>query len=104
MNKSTEIATEIVNMTNSLGWKIHSVNSNVLTITKSFTPGDMDEFVKADGEYFSILGLLPQTQPGSMWGTDGGGVGGIGAHRSGYFRMNKSGGSKRVLSALKKMV
>jgi hypothetical protein len=54
-------------------------------------------------EYFSILGLLPTTSPGSIWGTDGGGIGALSAMKSGTFVMNKSGGSKRVLKVLAKM-
>jgi hypothetical protein len=54
-------------------------------------------------EYYSILELLPTTSPGSVWGTDGGGIGAISAMNTGVFTMNKSGGSKRVLSALKKI-
>jgi hypothetical protein len=47
--------------------------------------------------------LLPSTEPGSVWGTDGGGVGAISAIQSGVFQMSKSGGSKRVLSAISKL-
>ena len=35
--------------------------------------------------------------------TDGGGVGAISAIQSGVFQMSKSGGSKRVLSAISKL-
>ena len=54
-------------------------------------------------EYGSILGLLPSTSAGSCWGHDGGGIGALSAMNSGTFKMNKSGGSKRVLSALDKL-
>jgi len=42
------------------------------------------------------------TEPGSVWGTDGGGVGAISALKSGTFEMKKSGGSKRVLKAIER--
>jgi hypothetical protein len=54
-------------------------------------------------EYYSILGLLPSTSAGSVWGTDGGGIGALSAMSSRVFKMNKSGGSVRVLNALKKI-
>jgi len=76
---------------------------SILHIEKNFEPGNMDEFVKADGEWYSILGLVPTTSAGSTWGTDGSGVGAVSAHKEGLFMMNKSGCSKRVLNALKKM-
>ena len=44
------------------------IRGTILTINKKFTAGDMDEFVTADMEYYSILGKLPTTSPGSIWG------------------------------------
>jgi hypothetical protein len=80
------------------------VRGSVLTVHKSFTPGSRDGFVECDMMYGSVLELLPRTEPGSDWGTDGGGIGGMVALQSGQFKMNRSGGSKRVLKALAKMV
>jgi hypothetical protein len=99
----TEIAKDIKATAEKYGWTLNPRGS-ILTITKSITPNDNDSFAKADGEYYTILGKLPTTSAGSMWGTDGGGVGALSAMKSGTFVMNKSGGSKRVLNALKKMV
>jgi hypothetical protein len=81
-----------------LGWN-YTVRGSILTITKAIS-GD-DEFVTADMEYGSILDALPSTTAGSVWGTDGGGIGALSAIDSGLFKMNKSGGSKRVLNALR---
>ena len=97
--KPKEIAAQIKAVAAELGWTL-SVEGCVLTIRKLFTPGSNDEFVQADGEYYSILGLVPQTSAGSMWGTDGGGIGAISAIRSGVMTMHKSGCSKQVLKAL----
>jgi len=80
------------------------VRGGILTVHKSFTPGSNDGFVECDMMYYSVLGLLPRTEPGSDWGTDGGGIGGMVALNSGRFKMNRSGGSKRVLNALAKLV
>lgn len=97
-----EIATQIVDTANELGWQIQ-VRGSILTIYKDGIVS-RDDFVRADMEYFTILGKLPTTSPGSIWGTDGGGVGAITAMSTRVFTMNKSGGSKRVLNALRKMV
>ncbi len=98
----TEQAREIVAMCRRLGWQ-YSTNGSVLTIQKRFTPGDNEGLVQCDMEYGSILGLLHRTSSGSDWGTDCGGIGAMSALNSGYFRMQRSGGSKRVLAALAKM-
>lgn len=98
---SKEIAAKIKQTAEQLGWKL-TVRGSILTITKQIR--GTDEFCMADCEYYSILGLLPSTSPGSIWGTDGGGVGAISAMNTGRFVMNKSGGSKRVLSALAKLI
>ena len=112
MNKSTETAKSILDTATKLGWAVavrnpfngKGVRNTILTIYKGFTAGDMDEFVTADMEYYSILRKLPSTSPGSVWGTDGGGIGAIDAYNSGVFTMNKSGGNKLVLKALKKIL
>ena len=102
MSSAKEAALSIKAMCDKLGWN-YQVRGSVLTITKKFTAGSNCEFVEADMEYYSILGLLPSSSPGSIWGTDGGGVGALSAINSGLFQMNKSGGNKRVLTALEKL-
>lgn len=99
---ANEIALEIKNMADKLGWR-YSVSDGILTIVKDITPNDNAAFVRADGEYYSILGLLPRSSPGSMWGTDGGGAGAEVAMKTGKFIMNKSGGNKNVLRELGKL-
>lgn len=103
MSKAKETAQNILNVARDLGWNVEVRRGNtILTITKNISGND--EFVTADLEYYSILGELPSTSPGSIWGTDGGGIGALSAMNSGVFTMNKSGGSKRVLQSLSKMV
>ncbi len=80
------------------GWKISS-RENVVTITKHFTPNSRDEFVKLDGEYYGILSLV-KARGGSIWGTDGSGVGGYSAMLHGVFTMNISGVSPAFIAAL----
>ena len=102
MSKAADIATDIVKAAQEDNWTLE-VRGSILTISKQITPNNNDAFCDADMGYYSVLGLLPTSGPGSMWGTDGGSVGGLTAMKTGRFVMNKSGGSKRVLNALKKM-
>ena len=98
-----EVAAEIARTARELGWTFSVRNGSILVINKIIPAGDKDAFSVADGEYYSILGKLPTTSPGSTWGTDGGGVGALSAMNSGVFTMHKSGGAKRVLTALAKL-
>ena len=98
----TESAKSIRETADRLGW-IVTVRGSILTITKRIQAGSNESFAQADGEYYDILGRLPTTSPGSIWGTDGGGMGAMTAMNTGVFTMNKSGGSKRVLNALRKL-
>ena len=103
MSVSKTKAVKLLETAKKLGWDVNASHTGILRITKHFTAGSMEEFVECDMEYYEILSLLPSTEPGSVWGSDGGGVGAIGAINSGVFCMNKSGGSKRVLSAISKL-
>ena len=94
-------AVKLLETAEKLNWSV-DVKGGVLCITKHFTVGNMSDFVECDMEYYEVLSLLPSTEPGSVWGSDGGGVGAIGALKSGIFEMKKSGGSKRVLKAIEK--
>ena len=98
---SKETALKIKNLASELNWALE-VRGSILTIKKQIS--GKEQFVTADMEYYSVLGLLPSTSAGSVWGTDGGGIGAISALNTGVFTMNKSGGSKRVLSALAKII
>ena len=80
------------------GWKI-SARDNVVTITKHFTPNSREEFVQLDSEYYGILSMV-KARGGSMWGTDGSGVGGYSAILHGVFTMNVSGVSPAFIAAL----
>jgi len=76
-----------------------TTRENIVTITKHFTPGSQSEFVAIDQEYYGILSMVP-ARGGSMWGTDGSGVGGYSAMLHGLFQMNISGVSKSFIAAL----
>lgn len=80
------------------------VRGGILTVHRRYQGGDVNAWFRdCDMTYGCVTGLLPSVEPGSEWGTDGGSVGGMSAINSGYFKMNKSGGSKRVLAALTKL-
>jgi len=101
MSAAKAKAVKLLETAEKLNWSV-DVRGGVLCITKHFAVGNMDDFVECDMEYYEVLSLLPSTEPGSVWGTDGGGVGAIGALKSGIFEMKKSGGSKRVLKAIER--
>ena len=83
------------------GWSYDASSDTVIRIFKKFTPGDLNAFTLCDSQYFSILCKAPM-KGGSVWGTDGGGIGGMAAIRDGHFQMQKSGTSaKRFMKALR---
>ena len=102
MTKSVEEANKIAARCKQLGWDF-AVRGSIFTIYKEIARGNKEELVRADMEYYSILGLLKRTSPGSDWGTDCGGIGAMSALSSGLFTMNRSGGNKNILKALAKM-
>jgi hypothetical protein len=79
-----------------------SIRGSVLVIKKAIPINDEEAFVYCDMVYWDILALAP-LRGGSIWGTDGGSVGGYAALKSGNFVMNKSGEGKRFLTALAKL-
>lgn len=81
---------------------VWSVRDSIVTIEALFTPNDREAFVRLDGAYGGVLSLAP-LGGGSVWGTEGGGVGGMVAMKHGRFTMNKSGSGKRFLAALAKV-
>lgn len=97
-NKTIEAARKFTEAARDAGWSI-SAWGTVVTITKQFTPGSVDEFIELDTEYYDILSLVP-ARGGSMWGSDGSGVGGYAAMQSGVFKMNISGVSAAFIAIL----
>jgi hypothetical protein len=72
---------------------------NILTLTKKIPIGDGLAFADAETDC-SIIYELPGGC-GSVWGTDGGSIGGMTALNTGRFRLNRSGVQKRVLKAIR---
>ena len=74
----------------------------VLTISKSFTPGDAAAYVSVDGDASHLIHSVPVVSYGSTWGTTSEGVGGHAGLTGGYYRLNRSGVSKRFATAAAK--
>lgn len=99
----SEIAAEIIAAAKEYGFGLEvSSRLDIVTVTAEFEPGDTAAYVRCDGTAYNVLRHAPQTYPGTTWGTDGASVGGAAGLSGGYFRLNKSGISKRVLTALRK--
>lgn len=95
-----EAARRFVEECRSAGWS-WSAKDRIVTIRKSFPEGNSDEFVKCDNEAHHILRGVP-LRGGSVWGTDGGSVGGYSAMVNGCYVLNKSGSGKAFLAALER--
>lgn len=83
------------------GFAIHT-NDHVVRIVRHFRPGDLDAFASLDCVAGGVLSLAP-LRGGSVWGTDGGSVGGAVAVRNGRFEMSKSGTGIRFIRALRSL-
>lgn len=81
------------------GWSV-STGGSIVTIQTTFEPGDNDAYVKADGESFQLMSILPHASTGSTWGTTGDGVGGHVGKEHGYYTLKCSAISKRALKLL----
>ena len=108
LSKSAQIAHDFIAFARKLGWQpsVRTIGGDIknatVTIQKAIAPNCNESFSAADWQYHAILSILPQTRPGSIWGTDGGSVGGYSAMRHGVFFMNMTGVDVRVLRALDK--
>ena len=100
---ATEQAAEFLAEAARHGFTVEPIsNPEVVTIALSFEPGDRDAYVAADGVAWSVLSAAPMLYPGTTWGTDGASVGGHAGLTGGYYRLSKSGVSKRFTNAAKK--
>jgi hypothetical protein len=79
------------------------MRGTVATIRKDFAPGDRAAYAACDSEAYGILARIP-SRGGSVWGTDGGSVGGHVGMTGGYYQLNKSGVGARVAAAVAKIL
>lgn len=102
LSKNQIMAQEFVAKCKEYGFN-YSVSESVIKVSKTIPTDSNDDFCIAESQSGSLLCIIPQTKPGSVWGTDGASVGGWHAIKSGNFQMNKSGCSAHVLNAIKKL-
>lgn len=103
MSKATQTATSFLSAAHDEGFTVVIKQPGVVAVTKNFPKGDKDAFTQCDMAAPSVLGLLG-AKGGSMWGTDGGSMGGQVALQNGRFCLNVSGVPLRVSAALSKML
>lgn len=83
------------------GFTVTIRSESVVMISKRFAVGDLDAFTGCDCFGPMLLDMVP-LKGGSVWGTDGGSVGGYSAVKNGQYMLYKSGnGGKRFLTALR---
>jgi len=97
------IALEFVTACSRDGWRIEA-RDGVVTIYKAFAPGDRESYVACDMTAYGLLSMCP-LKCGSVWGTDGGSIGGMAGLNGGYYKLNKSGnGGKRFIAEVNKLI
>ena len=101
MNKTQDQVARFISECHNNGFTWSIACGSVVRISKIFTPGDKDTFTACDMLAGSVLAFAP-LKGGSVWGTDGGSVGGHVALTRGEFVMNKSGDGKRFIAVLRK--
>ena len=102
MSKANEQAQAFLAAAQKHGFRV-SCTRSVVSISREFTPGDHNAFNECDMFAGSVLAEAP-LKGGSVWGTDGGSIGGHVAIQSGFFNMKKSGTGVRFTTALAKLV
>lgn len=99
-----QIVAEFLTETATGGFHV-SFRNTVVTISKNFPVGDSRAFTEIDMVAPQILRKIPvRKTDSSMWGTDGGSVGGWAALESGRFTLNISGVQEKFLAELEKQL
>lgn len=84
-----------------LGFNFTIIGDQIVSVSKSFPKGDTNAFVQCDMNGPYLISLVPSSG-GSVWGTDGGTVGGHSAVLHGNYCLKVSGVSKRFIKELQK--
>ena len=81
------------------GVTIERCHGTLITLCKRFTPGSASEYAQAETDV-SVIYSTKSVGAGSVWGTDGGSIGGAIGMRDGYMRLNKSNVGRQYVKAL----
>ena len=93
-------AKEFLDGANKAGWNVR-ISGGVVKISKKFEAGNVAQFADLDMSYYGLLEEVPVVKSdSSIWGTDGGGMGGMVAINNGLFVANISGVKKAFLKEL----
>lgn len=98
-----KIAEQFIMACKKYGYNIILKSESCVAISMDFTPGDKKAFNKCEASYNSILEMIPMDYKGSVWGSNGETEQALSSNM-GYFIMNKTGCSRPVLTAIKKMM
>ena len=97
----TQIADQITALIRKYNFRIAKEDSINFTIVKEFTPNSGIEFNQIQEQAEEIMQLVPTTTGHSiLWGSNTTNKDKSNALRNGYFKMNKSGVSKKLLKLL----
>ena len=95
-------AKEFLNGANKAGWNVR-ISGGVVKISQNFQAGNVAQFADLDMSYYGLLEQVPVVKgDSSIWGSDGGGMGGMIALQNGLFVANISGVKKMFLKQLEK--
>lgn len=103
-NKNQELALEIKKAADKHGWKI-SISVNALVLTKPIS--NRSDYDTANSEVHPIITLLPYQSSGTTSGSMNVSRSEVGIEneiKGGIFKVTRTGGSKRVIAALKKLI
>ena len=99
MTKAKQTVSTFLDAARAEGFVVTVKAQTVVCVSRSFRAGDKDAFTDCDMTAPGLLDILG-ARGGSMWGTDGGSMGGAVALQTGEFRLNVSGVPKRVTKEL----
>lgn len=102
-SKSAILAQGFLNKAKELGFTVVVRSPSVVSISKAIIPNNSDSFMDAEIGSSILLSMAP-LKGGSIWGSDGGSIGGAIAMKNGFFEMKKSGEGSNFMKALKKLV
>ena len=95
-----ELARSIARDAAELGLTLTVAPGGVVTAERHFEPLDRRAYAAAEADCLHVLARIPQTRPGTTWGTTSDSVGGHVGLTNGYCRLNMSGASLRLCRAL----